>query len=223
MSYEPISLPDRIELTLEETIERAKEHLFMMRKRHSVREYSTRAIPNSVLESALSVAASAPSGANQQPWHFAVIRDPLMKQKIRDAAEAEERKFYAGAAGDEWISALEPIGTGENKPHLTDAPALIVVFAQRYGLRSDGSKYKHYYVNESVGIAIGFLIAALHNVGLVCLPHTPNPMKFLNLICNRPDNEKPMMILPVGYPAEDAKIPQAAKIKKPFDTVTSWF
>ena len=222
MSYEPISLPDRIELTVEETIERAKEHLFMMRKRHSVREYSTRAIPNSVLESALSVAASAPSGANQQPWHFAVIRDPWMKQKIRDAAEAEERKFYAGAAGDEWISALEPIGTGENKPHLTDAPALIVVFAQRYGLRSDGSKYKHYYVNESVGIAIGFLIAALHNVGLVCLPHTPNPMKFLNQILERPSNERPYVLLVVGHPAETAMVPRAATVKKSLEQIATF-
>ena len=142
-----------------------------------------------------------------------------MKKRIREAAEKEEQNFYTGGASDEWISALEPIGTGISKPHLTDAPWLIVVFAERYGKKPDGSRRKNYYVPESVGIAMGFLIAAIHNAGLVCLEHTPNPMKFLNDLCGRPDNEKPIMILPIGNPSEDANIPKAAKSKKPLNQI----
>ena len=169
------------------------------------------------------MASSAPSGANQQPWHFAVIKDHNLKLKIREAAEKEEKKFYSGSAGEAWISALEPIGTNATKLHLSEAPVLIVVFAQRYGLDADGIKYKHYYVNESVGISIGFLISALHHSGLVCLQHTPNPMRFLNKICNRPNFEKPVMILPVGYPADNAVVPIAAKKKKKLSDVITIF
>ena len=146
-----------------------------------------------------------------------------MKERIRAAAEDEERAFYAGGAGDEWLAALEPIGTGASKPHLTEAPWLIVVFAQRYGVTADGDRYKNYYVPESVGIATGFLIAALHHAGLVCLEHTPNPMKFLGPLCGRPGHEKPVMILPVGYPAADATVPAVAKRKKPLAEILSVF
>jgi nitroreductase len=156
---------------------------------------------------------------NQQPWHFVAVADPGLKAAIREGAEAEERAFYAGGGGDEWLAALEPVGTGPEKPHLTDAPWLIVVFAERWGLAPDGSRRKHYYVPESVGIACGFLISALHRAGLVCLTHTPNPMKFLNPLLGRPEREKPMMILPVGHPSADAVVPAAAKRKKALDEI----
>ena len=180
-------------------------------------------MPGSVIARCVEAAGAAPSGANHQPWHFVAIADPAMKARIRAAAEDEERAFYAGGAGDEWLAALEPIGTGVSKPHLTVAPWLIVVFAQRWGTRPDGTRFKNYYVPESVGIATGFLIAALHHAGLVCLEHTPNPMKFLNALCGRPESEKPVMILPVGHPAADATVPAAAKRKKPLDAILSLF
>jgi nitroreductase len=194
-----------------------------MARRHSVRQYSPRPVPREVIEACVAAAGLAPSGANHQPWHFAAISDPAMKARIRAAAEEEERAFYAGGGGDEWLAALEPIGTGPEKPHLTDAPWLIVVFAQRYGLTRDGTRYKNYYVPESVGIATGFLIAAIHHAGLVCLEHTPNPMAFLPALCGRPAQEKAVMILPVGYPAAEATVPAAAKIKKPLSQILSVF
>ncbi len=194
-----------------------------MKKRHSVRQYASRPVPEAVITACIAVAGTAPSGANHQPWHFVAIADQTMKARIRAAAEDEERAFYAGGAGDEWLAALEPIGTGIAKPHLTDAPWLIVVFAQRYGVTEDGDRYKNYYVPESVGIATGFLIAAIHQAGLVCLEHTPNPMKFLAEMCGRPAHEKPVMILPVGYPADDATVPAVAKRKKPMDQIMTVF
>lgn len=218
-AYQPLPLPDRVQLPDDQSIAAAEAFLAYMRKRHSVRDYSTRPVPEAVIRACILAAGTAPSGANQQPWHFVAIANPAMKARIREAAEEEERAFYAGGGGDEWISALEPIGTGATKPHLTDAPWLIVVFAQRHGLRPDGTRYKHYYVPESVGIATGLLITALHHAGLVCLEHTPNPMKFLNEMCGRPDHEKPLMILPVGWPADHATVPAAAKIKKPEDQI----
>ena len=223
MSYEPLALPDRVQLSPDQATKASKDLLAYMKKRHSVRDYANTAVPREVIENIIATAASAPSGANRQPWHFVAVADPDMKAQIRAAAEEEEKSFYQGGAGDEWLSALEPIGTGVEKPHLTDAPWLIVVFAERYGLNPDGSRYKNYYINESVGIALGFLIAAIHNAGLVCLEHTPNPMKFLNTLCNRPINEKPVMVIPVGYPTETATIPAAAKQKKPLDKVSSFF
>ena len=223
MSYEPLALPDRVQLSPDQATKASKDFLAYMKKRHSVRDYANTAVPREVIENIIATAASAPSGANRQPWHFVAVADPDMKTQIRAAAEEEEKSFYQGGAGDEWLSALEPIGTGVEKPHLTDAPWLIVVFAERYGLNPDGSRYKNYYINESVGIALGFLIAAIHNAGLVCLEHTPNPMKFLNTLCNRPINEKPVMVIPVGYPTETATIPAAAKQKKPLDKVSSFF
>jgi iodotyrosine deiodinase len=223
VSYQPLPLPDRVQLDDAAAIAAAEHFLAYMKKRHSVRDYSTRPVPETVISACISAAATAPSGANHQPWHFVAISDPAMKARIRDGAEEEERAFYSGAAGDEWLAALEPIGTGVSKPHLTDAPWLIVVFAQRYGMTEDGTRYKNYYVPESVGIATGILITAIHHAGLVCLEHTPNPMKFLGPLCGRPEHEKPVMILPVGYPAADATVPAVSKRKKPLDHVLSVF
>ena len=219
MPYEPIKLPDRVQLSEDEAIQKSQIFFKYMCKRHSVRDFSGNPISIKIIENIIATAGRAPSGANQQPWHFVAIKDLSMKKMIRDAAEKEEQNFYTGGASEEWISALEPIGTGISKPHLTKAPWLIVVFAERYGKKADGSRSKNYYVPESVGIAMGFLITAIHNAGLVCLEHTPNPMKFLNDLCGRPDNEKPIMILPVGHPSDDANIPKAAKFKKPLNEI----
>lgn len=223
VEYRALPLPDRRDLSDAEMAEAAQSFLALMRQRHSVRDFDPRPVPESVIADCVRTAGSAPSGANHQPWFFAIISDPAMKARIREAAEAEEEKFYAGAAGDEWLKALEPIGTGVSKPHLTIAPWLIVVFAQRYGLTKDGKRYKNYYVPESVGIATGFLIAALHNAGLSCLTHTPNPMGFLTAACGRPEHEKPVMILAVGHPAADATVPAVAKIKKPLEEIMAVF
>lgn len=221
--YKPIPLPDRISITDDDMRVRSEDHLTMMQKRHTVRHYSDRQVASEIIENCIAVATSAPSGANQQPWHFVAISDPSLKTRIRHAAEEEEKAFYSGGGGDEWIRALEPIGTGPNKPHLEVAPWLIVVFAQRYGEYEDGTRYKHYYVNESVGIATGFLLTALHNVGLSTLTHTPNPMKFLNEILKRPENEKPVMIIATGHAATEATVPAAAKNKKAAEKVRSFF
>lgn len=213
--YEPLALPDRVQVPDAQAVEQAGAFLSYMRRRHSVRQFDPRPVPQAVIEACIAAAGTAPSGANHQPWHFVAVSDPALKARIREGAEDEERAFYSGAAGDEWLAALEPIGTGVSKPHLTDAPWLIVVFAQRYGVTEDGTRYKNYYVPESVGIATGFLIAALHHAGLCCLEHTPNPMKFLGPLLGRPGHEKPVMILPVGWPAADATVPAVAKRKKP--------
>ena len=223
LSYQPLALPDRVQKSDAEALADVTAFAAYMKKRHSVRQYASRAVPEAVITACIAVAGTAPSGANHQPWHFVAIADQTMKARIRAAAEDEERAFYAGGAGDEWLAALEPIGTGIAKPHLTDAPWLIVVFAQRYGVTDDGERYKNYYVPESVGIATGFLIAAIHQAGLVCLEHTPNPMKFLADMCGRPAHEKPVMILPVGYPADDATVPAVAKRKKPMDQIMTVF
>jgi iodotyrosine deiodinase len=221
--YQALPLPDRVERPEAEALAAAEAFLAYLKKRHSVRDYSTRPVAEAVIAACIAAAGTAPSGANHQPWHFVAISDPAMKARIREGAEEEERAFYSGGGGDEWLAALEPIGTGVAKPHLTDAPWLIVVFAQRYGVTDDGDRYKNYYVPESVGIATGFLIAALHQAGLVCLEHTPNPMKFLGPLCGRPDHEKPVMILPVGYPAAGATVPAVAKRKKPLDQIMTVF
>lgn len=223
VSYQPLPLPDRVQLEDDAAQAAAERFRDYMRKRHSVRDYAPRPVAETIITACIAAAGTAPSGANHQPWHFVAIADPAMKARIREGAEEEERAFYSGGAGDEWLQALEPIGTGVSKPHLTDAPWLIVVFAQRYGMTEDGTRYKNYYVPESVGIATGMLITAIHHAGLVCLEHTPNPMKFLGPLCGRPDHEKPVMILPVGYPAETATVPAVAKRKKPLDQILSVF
>tara|TARA_B100000963_G_scaffold330836_1_gene321182 strand:+ start:505 stop:1176 length:672 start_codon:yes stop_codon:yes gene_type:complete len=223
MTYVPIPLPSRVEIEKNEVLKVASDYYTHMCKRHSVRNFSKEPVSIDVIEKIIETAGRAPSGANQQPWHFVAIKDQEKKVKVRSAAENEEKEFYSSGGHDEWISALEPIGTDASKPHLTDAPWLIVIFAERYGFNRDGSRRKNYYVNESVGIATGFLIAAIHNAGLACLTHTPNPMKFLNSMCLRPMNEKPIMILPVGYASVDATIPLASTNKKPLDQIMSIF
>jgi nitroreductase len=182
-----------------------------MRRRRTVREFSDRPVPRSVIEACLRTAGTAPSGANQQPWHFVAVSDPAVKSHIRQAAEAEEREFYERRASQEWLDALAPLGTDAHKPFLEIAPYLIAIFAQTYGMGADGGKIKHYYVTESVGIATGLLIAALHHAGLATLTHTPSPMGFLNEILGRPANERPFLLLVVGYPAENAQVPAITK------------
>ncbi len=221
LSYEAIPLPDRADFPDAEAADEAARFYARMKTRHTVRDFSDRAVPRGVIETCVRTAGAAPSGANHQPWRFVAVANPALKRAIREAAEKEEEAFYAGAAGDEWLKALEPIGTDARKPHLEIAPWLIVVFAQRWGFFDDGTRFKNYYVPESVGIATGFLIAALHHAGLVALTHTPNPMKFLNGLLGRPESEKPTMIIAVGHPAADAAIPKAAKIKKPLDEILS--
>lgn len=200
---------------------RAVEHYNEMRRRRSVRHFSDRAIPRMVIEQCLLTAGTAPSGANLQPWHFAVVTDAAVKHQIRIAAEAEEREFYTRRAPQDWLTALEPYGTDEHKPYLEIAPCLIAIFVQRFGLQQDGQKVKHYYTHESVGIATGFLIAALHHAGLATLTHTPSPMEFLNKILGRPENEKPFLLLVVGYPTPDAKVPDIQK--KPLEEIATFF
>ena len=180
--------------------ERARAFYEDIARRRSVRDFDSRPIPDGIIEHCLLAAGTAPSGANQQPWHFSVITTAENKRRIRLAAEAEEREFYAHRAPQEWLDALAPLGTDTNKPFLEEAPALIAIFAQKYGINPDGSRYSHYYYPESVGIATGFLITALHNAGLATLTHTPNPMKFLNEVCERPKNERATILLVVGYP-----------------------
>lgn len=223
MSYKAVPLPDRITLSDAEAAAHAEAFRVFMAKRHSVRDFSDRPVPREIIEHCLMTAGGAPSGANHQPWFFAAVSDPALKARIREEAEAEEQRFYDGGASDEWIKALEPIGTDAAKPHLTTAPWLIVIFAQRWGEFDDGTRYKNYYVPESVGIATGFLIAALHHAGLTCLTHTPNPMKFLNGALDRPASEKPVMILTVGHPAENATVPGVAKMKKPLEQIAKFY
>lgn len=222
IEYKPIDLPDRSDLSDKEMLAEAHAFYDKMKRRHTVRDYTDRPVEREVIEECIHIAGTAPSGANHQPWHFVAISDPTFKKRVREAAEEEERQFYDGGASDEWLKALEPIGTNDHKPHLEDAPWLIVVFAQRWGLFDDGTRFKNYYVPESVGISCGFLLAALHHAGLVMLTHTPNPMRFLNNMLSRPDSEKPIMIIAVGHAAKDAKVPAVAKIKKPLDEILTF-
>ena len=219
--YVALKLPHLWDLKDGEMAVRAEKFVSLMKKRHSVRDYSNRPVPREIIENCIKAAALAPSGANHQPWHFALVQCPDAKKRIRTAAEEEEKIFYEGRGGDEWLNALEPIGTNEKKPFLEIAPWLIVIFRQTYGFNAEGEKYKNYYVGESVGIAMGFLITALHNAGLSTLAHTPNPMNFLNHLCKRPANERPEMILVVGHPDKGATVPKHSKWKKPFEEITS--
>ncbi|MGH8224679.1 MAG: nitroreductase family protein [Gammaproteobacteria bacterium] len=197
----------------EQMLERAQEFRAEMERRRTVRMFSDRPVSRELIEQCLGAAVTAPSGANMQPWHFVAVADPEVKRKIRVAAESEEHEFYAHRASPEWLEALAPLGTDEEKPFLETAPWLIAVFAQKYGRLPDGRKVKHYYPAESVGLAAGMLITALHRAGLAALTHTPSPMGFLNEILHRPPNERPFLLLVTGYPAADAQVPDI--VRKP--------
>ncbi|TMM49798.1 nitroreductase family protein [Qipengyuania marisflavi] len=215
----PYALP---EISDADSIARARALSERLKTRRTCRYFTDQPVPREVIEAAIEAAGTAPSGANHQPWHFAVITKPETKRAIREAAEAEEHAFYAGKASDEWLAALGPLGTDPDKPFLETAPWLIVVFAQRKGGIDEDGTTQNYYVNESVGIACGMLIATLHEAGLATLTHTPSPMGFLRDICQRPEQEKPVMVLVVGHPAKDATVPAHALKKKPLTQIASW-
>ncbi len=207
-------------LPLAESVDRAGRFHEEMSRRRTTRHFSSEPVPRDLIESVIRTAGTAPSGAHQQPWTFVAVSDPDLKSRIREAAEDEERAFYDGRAPREWIEALAPLGTDEHKPHLTDAPWVIVLFRQVHGLAPDGSKRTNYYTQESCGIAAGFLIAAVHRAGLVTLTHTPNPMRFLGELLERPANEKAMLVMPVGYPAPEAMVPDIER--KTLDEIAVW-
>jgi iodotyrosine deiodinase len=207
-----VPLPGYREYGPDEMIRRARDFADEMGRRRTVRDFSHRPVPRALIEDCLRAAGTAPSGANQQPWHFVAVSDPSVKRRIREAAEAEERKFYTHRAPPEWLEVLAPLGTDASKPFLEVAPWLIAVFIRRFARLPDGGKRKHYYTDESVGLATGLLVAALHHAGLVSLTHTPSPMKFLNDILGRPkDLERPFLLLVTGYPAPEARVPDIAR------------
>ena len=206
-SYPTIPLNQYEEYPVDEMRERVEAFYDNIDRRRTVREFSDRPVPRDIIETALKAGNTAPSGANLQPWHFAVVSGAETKRKIREAAEVEEREFYEHRASEEWLDALAPLGTDSDKPFLETAPYLIAVFLQKFGYLEDGRKVKHYYPTESTGIASGMLITALHTAGLATLTHTPSPMKFLNEILGRPKTERPFLLLVVGYPADDAEVP----------------
>ena len=207
MNKKFIGLPKYNTIPENEMIQRSEDFYNEMNRRRTVREFSSKPIDKKIIENCIKTAGTAPSGANKQPWYFVIVSDVLIKKEIRLAAEKEEKSFYKDRAPQEWLNALEPLGTNENKPFLETAPYLIVIFEQKYKTKVDGSREKNYYTSESVGIATGMLITALHKIGLATLTHTPSPMKFLNKILNRPENQRPYLVLVVGYPAENAKVP----------------
>jgi len=213
-----IPFPGLPAYTEEEAAARARAFLARVTARRTVRDFSDRPVPREVIAACVQAAGQAPSGANMQPWHFEVVGDPAVKRRIRLAAEEEERRFYDDRAGEEWLEALAPLGTDADKPFLEIAPWLIVIFEQRHGLDETGNRIRYYYTKESVGLAAGFLIAALHDAGLATLTHTPSPMNFLNRILDRPSAEKPFLLLVVGHPAPDATVPDIAR-KAPADYI----
>ncbi len=206
-----IPLANYIKYSAEEMRERAASFYKEIATRRTVRDFSDQSVPIEVIENAIKAAGTAPNGANLQPWHFVVVSDPEIKRQIREAAEEEEREFYENRAPEDWLEVLAPLGTDASKPFLETAPYLIAIFGQSYNLDSEGNKSKHYYVQESVGIATGFLITALHHAGLATLTHTPSPMGFLRDILQRPKHERPFLLLVVGYPTKDAKVPNITK------------
>jgi nitroreductase len=216
-SYIPL---DYHEYPVAEMRQRAAEFCAELQSRRTVRDFSSRPVPREIIEDFLRAAGSAPNGANMQPWHFVVVSDPAIKHQIREGAEKEEREFYQRRAPKEWLNALAPLGTNVSKSFLDVAPCLIVIFAQTHGIAADGSEVKHYYVNESVGIATGLLIAAVQHAGLSSLTYTPSPMRFLNDILGRPDYERPFLVLVVGYPAEGAQVPDIHK--KPLEEIATF-
>jgi iodotyrosine deiodinase len=216
VEYRPVPLVFE-RLPPDESVARSRAFLELMRSRRSVRGFAREPVPPELIENAVAAAGTAPSGAHLQPWTFVVVSEPEVKQRIREAAEEAEREFYDRLAPPEWLEALRPLGTDFVKEHLTDAPYLIAVFEQAYGLDAAGRQRKHYYAKESVGIAVGLLLAALHASGLVALTHTPSPMSFLRRILERPANERPFVLIPVGYPAADCEVPDIER--KPLDEI----
>lgn len=208
--FEPLEFAEK---PTQEMVAAGRNFYLEMKKRRSVRDFSDRPVPEAVIKNAIAAAGTSPSGANQQPWHFVVVSDPETKREIREAAEIEERAFYQERAPGEWLNALQPLGTDENKPFLEIAPYLIVIFLKKTTIDENGIAHKNYYPAESVGIATGILIAALHLSGLATLTHTPSPMKFLNQILGRPVNERPFLVLVTGYPSDGAKVPVINKYK----------
>ncbi len=219
-NYPTVPLDQYQEYPVDEMRERVEAFYDNINRRRTVREFSDRPVPRDIIETALKAGNTAPSGANLQPWHFAVVSGAETKKKIREAAEVEEREFYEHRASKEWLDALGPLGTDSDKPFLETAPYLIAVFLQKFGYLEDGRKVKHYYPTESTGIAAGMLITALHTAGLATLTHTPSPMKFLNEILGRPKTERPFLLLVVGYPADDAEVPDIER--KTFDEFASF-
>jgi nitroreductase len=215
-----IPLPNYHEYPHDEMIQRSAIFYADMQRRRSVRSFSDRPVPREIIENCLRAAGTSPSGANMQPWHFVVVSDPGVKQQIREAAEEQERRFYNRPTSQQWVQAVRPLGTDSQKPFLTTVPYLIVVFAQRYKLSPEGHKIRHYYVSESVGISTGILITAIHQAGLASLTYTPSRMDFLNDILARPANERPFLVLVVGYPAEDAVVPDLAR--KPLEQIATF-
>lgn len=203
------------------TVERSFDFFSWMNRRRTVRDFSDKPVPKEVIENIIKTASTAPSGAHKQPWTFCVISNADLKSKIREAAEKEERDSYEGRMSDEWIKDLEPLGTDWHKPFLDIAPYLIIVFKRSYEFENDGSKHQNYYVTESVGLACGFLLAAIHNAGLAALTHTPSPMNFLSKILNRPENEKPFLLIPVGYAADECFVPNIER--KTIDEIAVWY
>lgn len=217
-TFQPL---EREELTPEEMLSQAQSLYSNLNGRRTVREFSDRPVDRAVIELILKTASTAPSGANKQPWNFCVVTNPELKAKIREAAEKEEFVNYHGRMSEDWLKDLEKFGTNHIKEFLTTAPYIIVAFKKAYDLDAEGNKEKNYYVNESVGLACGMLIAAIHNAGLVTVTHTPSPMNFLQKVLERPENERPFLLLPVGYPADDAKVPVITR--KELETMSVWY
>jgi len=221
MKYETVKLKHTT-ISIEEIKKRSKTFYDLIKKRRSIRDFSLKNINDGIIKNAIKSAGTAPNGANLQPWHFVVIKNKKIKKEIRKAAEKEEKKFYNKVAPKEWLKALEPLGTNENKEFLEEAPILIAVFEKKFSIKKN-IKIKNYYVKESVGIATGMLISALHFAGLCMLTHTPNPMIFLNKILDRPINEKPFVLLVVGFPKLNCKVPKFASQKKSLNKISTWF
>ncbi|WP_395338021.1 nitroreductase family protein [Ningiella sp. W23] len=226
-NHEQQALADFIEYPEAQMLRRAEDFYKDIKRRHSIRMFSERAVDKAIIENCIKAAGTAPNGANRQPWHFAAIHSADVKRQVREQAEAHERRFYGGSAGEQWLDALKPLGTDAQKPYLETAPWLIAVFSQKKSSSDEkqngsASKQQNYYIHESVGIATGFLITALHHAGLATLTHTPKPMSFLSKICKRPDDERPYMLIITGYPSADATVPTHALQKKTLDEIASF-
>lgn len=215
-------LSDYIEYPAEQMLARSEAFYQDIKRRHSIRKFSDKPVDKRIIENCIKAAGTAPNGANHQPWHFVAINSSEVKKQVREQAELHEQGFYSGRAGEEWLDALKPLGTDADKPYLEHAPWLIAIFSQKKGGLNPDEKNTNYYVHESVGIATGFLINALHSSGLVTLTHTPKPMSFLSKICQRPDDERPYMLLIAGYPAEDATVPKHAQFKKSLEEISTF-